>query len=418
MSDWNPVILPEFIDKYKQALTWVDFGLKTKYKSIAYNPAEIGTLGAGVMACASGELLCLFYSSIYWDNQENYNLALNSLEKLIVVTDKNSSGSFASGLPGLLWTLYHLENTDIVSDAGSMIDDEVINHYCQIAIEKISDGDYDFMHGGLGMALPLLESKRRTENQNEYLTGMVDALYHQVQFDSDQAFLCYKGDLEKPDEKYISFGMAHGLSGIIAILSKIYLQNIATARCKELIEKFVNLIISKKLENKYSCLFPPIYKAGSTASHNGFGRISWCTGDIDMAFALFHAFNALKIKSYKEEADNIIDYILTHNVVNTQYTFEGSFCHGACGNGHMFSRLYNYTGNEALAEAARYWFRIAYEKIKFENNALKISTGIKNEKTWSGNTNVIMGIAGLGLTLLSAIAEVTPDWDDMFLLRI
>ncbi len=415
---WIPLIPLRERTKYNQTLDWVDAGLLAKYKTLGACQAEMKRQSAGVMACASGELVYLFYSAMYRDDQEMYNLARTSLENLISVTDESSTGSFAAGVPGLLWTLYHLENTDMVPGAGNMIDDEVINHYCKLAIDQIAEGNFDLMYGGLGMALALLQSEKRTKNQDDYLAEMVSTLYRIAQFNGNTALFYDKKDPEKPNERTVSFGMAHGLPGIIAVLSKIYKLGIEIDKCKELIEKSINFILSKKQENKFNCLFPQIYNIGSIGNVNGYGRVAWCYGDIDLVFALLHAYGALNNINYKEEADFIINYIVTHNEVNSQYTFDGSFCHGACGNGHMFNRLYNYTGNQSLAAASQYWFSKVCDRIKYENNALTISVKLNNKPTWSNETNVIMGTAGLGLTLLSAIAEVTPDWDDMFLLRI
>ncbi len=416
---WEPSIEQDNRASYEALIKHVDDSLLSKYTSLLSNPYYYVNAGMGVMGGVSGELLYLFYSSIRRDDEALYDIALKNIELAVSVAHQDTINTFCTGLPGLVWTLYHLENKKIIPGAGGMIDDELIDKFCINCINEIENCNYDYMHGGLGMAIPLLESKRRTDRQNEYLATMVEALAKTAIREDNKVYWNSVFEKEKPEELCVSMGLSHGLPGVIAILSKICQQGIAVVECKDLIEKTINFIFDKKLNLSYSSLYPTRYRHNEAEIPNsGSGRVSWCYGDINIAIGLLYAYKVIKKKEYKDQADSILQFIAKHNDINSYYTTDGSFCHGACGNGHMFNRLYNYTGNKQFRELANFWFGKLDEKVKYENEKLKIISVINKEPTWSDNTNLIMGTAGLGLTLLSAVDNIRPDWDDIFLLKL
>ncbi len=415
---WIPVISPEHAGAYKELMDQVTSGLVQKVSGFIKNPSSLQYEGVGAMGGTAGDLLYLFYIAEYNEDESIYNLALEGLETLLAISTGNRMHGFCTGVPGLLWMLYHLENKEIVPDAGTMIDEELIDAFCTGCIELIKHADYDYMHGGLSMASPLLESKRRTAKHDHYLELMVDALISSATRGGEMAWWYYIIDFEKIDEKGISMGLSHGMPSIIAVLSKIWEQGIAQEKCKKLIEQVVNFVLDKKLKPGSSSLYPFSYRDDISEQPNGSGRIAWCYGDIDIAIALHYAYKVIPDERYKIEAEYLFKYIVDHNYENFQYTFDGSFCHGMCGNGHIFNRLYNMTGNENYREIADFWFKNIFPKVKMEDDVLKIHIMEKKITLWSDKTNIISGTAGIGLTLLSAMAEVRPDWDEMFLLNL
>lgn len=372
----------------------------------------------GVMGGLSGELLYLFYSSVYQENEQMYDLAFDCLEQIITYIDPQHDISFCGGFSGLLWSLYHLDNEGIITGAAEMIGHDVIDAIYARHIAEIKTGNYDFMFGGLGIAMPLIECRHKMAKHEQYLADIVDELDKSAARINDMA---YWECMLKPDENLrgVSFGMSHGLPGVIAILSKIAVGGIATEKSTKLIDSVVRYMLSKKRQDISYSLYPSRFIDKDISDiFPGNGRTAWCYGDINIAFGLLYAWKATGNHSYLQEARNILQYLTERNTATAHYTADGSFCHGAFGNAHLYNRLYNYLGDESLREASGFWFAKGMEKVSCENGQVKVYTLMNGEESWAANGNLIMGTAGIGLAIISALSGEPGRWDDAFLINI
>jgi hypothetical protein len=102
---------------------------------------------------------------------------------------------------------------------------------------------------------------------------------------------------------------------------------------------------------------------------------------------------------------------------------DAGLCHGATGVAHLFNRLYQASGEAAVAAAARTWFDRTF--------ALRGSEGIGGFRAWvpqgadrmgdlgwEEDPGFLTGSAGIGLALLAATTTVEPDWDRVLLTAI
>ncbi|HEX7277236.1 MAG TPA: lanthionine synthetase LanC family protein, partial [Acidimicrobiales bacterium] len=76
---------------------------------------------------------------------------------------------------------------------------------------------------------------------------------------------------------------------------------------------------------------------------------------------------------------------------------DAGLCHGAAGLLHVSNRLYQATGDERQAAAARRWLEPAL--------TLPVA-----------GAGFLEGRAGVGLALLAATTDVEPEWDRILLL--
>ena len=101
-----------------------------------------------------------------------------------------------------------------------------------------------------------------------------------------------------------------------------------------------------------------------------------------------------------------------------------ALCHGLAGNAHLFNRLYQHTGRpEFLSVAAELFERV----IRFDSGggiagfrAWTTMTGRESEAPptdfdWSDDPTFLSGAAGVGLALVAAASDVTPEWDALML---
>jgi hypothetical protein len=76
-------------------------------------------------------------------------------------------------------------------------------------------------------------------------------------------------------------------------------------------------------------------------------------------------------------------------------------CHGSGARGHVFNRLYHYTGDETFAAAARVWFARTVVQARPADEA-----------------GLIWGAPGVGLALLAAATPLEPRWDRLMMLSL
>ena len=97
------------------------------------------------------------------------------------------------------------------------------------------------------------------------------------------------------------------------------------------------------------------------------------------------------------------------------------FCHGSAGLAHIFNRFYQATRDNVLADAARFW---TTESLKFRQPGSGaagysvFTSDAQGELVSKGRFGLIEGIAGVGLTYLSMIKSVVPNWDRIFLVDL
>ena len=100
---------------------------------------------------------------------------------------------------------------------------------------------------------------------------------------------------------------------------------------------------------------------------------------------------------------------------------DAGLCHGAAGLAHLFNRMFQTTGDERLAEAARFWFQWT---LSFRQpgegiagfRSWKMDPG--GETSWQTDSGLLEGAPGIGLALLAAVSPVEPAWDRVFLVSL
>lgn len=145
-------------------------------------------------------------------------------------------------------------------------------------------------------------------------------------------------------------------------------------------------------------------------------RIAWCYGDLGLAAALLVAARGAAEPEWEAAAMRLARAAAARPNRDAGVV-DAALCHGAAGVGHLFNRLYQATGDEALAAASRHWLGVALA-------GRRPGRGIGGFRFWhvrSGDwqwvdaTGFLEGAAGVALSLLAAISPVTPDWDQVLL---
>jgi lantibiotic modifying enzyme len=333
------------------------------------------------------------------------------------IETKHLDSSLAFGLTGItyaLQTAYELNQQD-------KIDTEWFSEL-NILIADSAEGflevsDFDFFRGSSGMIMYLLKFYPK----HELLPKFVESLYEKAVWDEESCYwIFYSFDPEKKTFSYredlVNLGLAHGMCGIISILSELFKKGISQQKCYKMIEgaiKYFKTIHNRQLDSQ----FPPIFNQNSTIQETS--RLGWCYGDSALGLCILKAAKYCKNESWSSFGEEVC-MISTNRKINNSFLEEHGICHGFFGAMHIYDKLFRNTEKNIYKEAREYWFEIGMEKRDFNLNSLgfyQTDYGVDYIAEKKITYGLLQGLSGILLCLLSYNGYSYP-WDDLLLLGI
>jgi lantibiotic modifying enzyme len=148
------------------------------------------------------------------------------------------------------------------------------------------------------------------------------------------------------------------------------------------------------------------------------GRLAWCYGDAGVATALYAAGKALEDKEVRDEGVSLA--LLAASRFEDAGVSDAPLCHGSLGLMHVFNRLWQETGEDALADSARRWFDHAMKQRRTGEPVAgfgSVRVQDEGDLEFEPLAGFLEGAAGCGLALVGAIGTTPPDWDAVLLTR-
>ncbi|CCH51158.1 lanthionine synthetase C family protein [Fibrisoma limi BUZ 3] len=334
---------------------------------------------------------------------------------LHAVETGNLQQSFAYGVAGVAWGFLHLYNQGLLQDDhldAQYIVEDLDEGLFESAMQLISEGDYDYLHRGLGAGPYFLE---RTPSAT--IAGYVEQLVGQlaqvaVRFPNGDVawkFLNFN-KFDQTNAFLYNLGLSHGSASIVALLSLFYERGYARTLCRELIEG--NLQWMWRVRNKNSVsIFPNIIADSADDQKSPLG---WCYGDLGIANAFWLAGEKLGRPDWQTLAVQTIHKAATRRGDDAHIS-DGGICHGAGGVSYLFRRFAHRTNRPLLNEAADYWFEQLLTYAGSEGTDDVFLSFNTREKSYQSNVSLLDGEAGIGLVLLSELGGQT-HWDRFLLL--
>ncbi|NOU16126.1 MAG: lanthionine synthetase C family protein [Bacteroidales bacterium] len=360
-------------------------------------------------------LFCFNYGRLF-NNDKFIEIGYKYLEKSFKAINSSISGySLSNGICGFYWLLKELEKEEFITkeifENWNIIEESLV----QRINYEINTKNWDFLHGIMGIvwcffkfnqvllrefSLPLLE---QFESQGINLD------------DGSIAWHAYKVNHDKSVNKIYSMGLAHGIPGIILILSNLTKYNIESNISKELLNRSFLFIKNHPLDfEKFNYYFPQYIDLpdGTYSSRN---RLAWCYGDLGLGFGLFKGGLNYSNNEMSKLGLKVLMNCSTKKSFEETLTVDAGFCHGTVGNAHIFNRLYQETNIIEFKKAAQFWYEKTLQFATFNNGCAGYKSYDSDNK-WIKNYGLLEGAAGIGLSLMSAISENEPSWDNCFLL--
>jgi hypothetical protein len=342
-------------------------------------------------------------------------------EAIAAASDGPTPPSLYSGLTGVGWAAAHLQEQRAGLDTG-----DVAAEIDQVLYEHLNaphwPADYDLIDGLVGFGvyalerLPVPSAVACVERVIGHLAGTAEHRPEGVTWWTNPDWLMPEMRQQSP-QGYYNLGVAHGVPGVIALLGCACAAGVAVEQAQPLLDGAVRWLLAQVSEGAAATGLPFAVGPGIPA---GPARLAWCYGDLGVAVALLSAARSVGEPEWERAALTIARRAADRPVADSGVVDAG-LCHGAAGVGHLFNRLFQATGEEHFAEAARSWFERALAMREPGHGIagyLSWAPGGDGAMTWLADGGLLTGAAGIGLALLAAATPIEPAWDRMLLVSV
>lgn len=363
-------------------------------------------LSPGLFSGTAGIALFLFYYARCFKNEYIADKAMEFLSYSINKSEKTFRHTFCNGVSGICWCINHLITHKFIDKENLEIIELFDLHLGRNALNDSSVAYYDYLHGSCGTFLYLL---KRIKNLNikQYEIEFVNNLnYSKTTIENS----CY-WESKIGNAKNIS--ISHGVASICIFLTKAYELNLNKVKAKELAIQSINFILNQEnlptgdLISKY----PSFYHVDSGLSTNNNSRLGWCYGDLGIAFALWHYSQVFHDKMIEHKAIDTMLFNAQRRNLNTNAVIDASLCHGTSGIALIFYRMYLHTHIELFLDTAQYWLDQTLIMSKHFDGIVGYKSNNKNN-----SIDLLNGISGIGLVLLTLLTGDNTRWDECLLL--
>lgn len=206
-------------------------------------------------------------------------------------------------------------------------------------------------------------------------------------------------------------GLAHGLPGVLALLSLARAEGADVRGLDEAIESGAGWLREQAIEDDWGVNWPYFVPLGR-GRDRGPARAGWCYGAPGVAGALWLAGEAAGDESARTLAIDALEAV-HRRPLEERHTDAPTLCHGVGSLLEITLRAAANTGNVRLRSAAA---ELATGLIdSFDPSSVFGYRDLDPDGAWVDRPGVLEGAAGVVLVLLAAATGSAPVWDRMLL---
>lgn len=370
------------------------------------------------LALFDGEAGCCIFEQFYIEYSENNPDNVTRFENSFHRLSENSIGVnspfFCSGKTGLNWFFSYLNAKDILDneDLELLCDDD--HELSDQAILYLKEGNYDFLHGAIGMAYHFLYDK--TNRFTAFQETFFQLLYKLAYTSENKMFIAHYDLVNKtPVLNKVNFGMAHGIPAVLKFCLQCYKKNVCAAEAKKLALDIADFLKSNVKENISRSMFPNILTIDEQST--GYSRVGWCYGDLSIGFILYQAGMAFNDLELKEFATKIMIHTSKRRTEEETLVKDAGICHGSAGIAHIYNKMWHYTQNSIFKETCDFWIQKTLDFSMHQDAFAGYKAYAPTESGKHMNSfGLLNGVSGIGLVLISYL---TGDfsWDYCLMLN-
>jgi lantibiotic modifying enzyme len=348
----------------------------------------------------------LFYAYLYEHTRDDAHLevAHRIIERLVdLLATGHVSASHCGGLAGIAWCLDHLLERGLIDLEGSRDElftpvDELL---CLRVLADLRDGRRDFLHHGLG-AVPYLVARSRTPAVRACLEAVVDELERtSVTDESGTRWVDHLRDAG--GALVFNLGLAHGIPGILTLLSLIYERGIAVERASRLLRAGVRWVRASRLpdEDQGVAMYPIRVDGNGNAIGAPHSRLGWCYGDLGIATAFAGIGARTGDRELVDDAHAMLRHTLAHRTPENGEIADASLCHGSMGVAQIYRRAHLSTGDGAFLAAAEQWLQHGLTLAQWVDGAAGFKARMRDG--FETRLDLLQGVSGIGLAMVAAL---------------
>lgn len=372
----------------------------------------------GIIGGCNGCLLFLFQMYQYTKDEKYLENLIVRLNSLCSIMGNVGLSSFCNGYAGIAWTIRFLYNKKI-------LDIDNINNFLYDVDSRIFKDllnnvkNYDFLHGGLGMAYYFLSFE--STYSNKALTKFIDTLDDTKELDTNGGYMWRSEIFTKSKSIGLAYnlGMAHGMASLIVFLSLCVRKGIFVERTLPLLKGLIFFYLNNKNPDNYVSS----YSFWKLIGQNVFSesRLGWCYGDLGISTALIQASVVLEDSSLKSYACGLIDKTLKRISSADEKVTEANICHGSSGLSYMYNFFYQITSDDKYKQASLYWLNETIKKG--DGNGAHAGYSLPDAVPEYFNSehgsyfSLLNGVSGIGLSLMASVSNANQSWSDCILLN-
>jgi len=372
----------------------------------------------GLLTGICSQILTCSELSLHQKISQNWldQLHLSLEEKLV---NEKFSTTHCDGLAGVGWLYEYLSQRRMIDYDTNALLVEFDNYLEKALINFLWHGNYDFLHGGVGIVLYFIKRTAKKKELVAILNQFVELL-EKISIKQEDGAIKWSSYLTKDiRERGYNISLSHGMACIIAVLSKMHkIEGVDKEKTELLLRGVVKYVLDQEIDKeKYGSYFSSY--ALESMQKIMKSRMGWCYGDLGIASALYQAGKVLKEANWVRKSLEILLFAATQrrNLQNNNVVDAG-LCHGTAGIGHIFYRMWWNTKFSQFKDAADYWFEQTLKMATFEDGlaGYKVFIMPDGNPIWVNEHGLLEGISGIGLTMLTYYYEMDPAWDECLLL--
>jgi len=374
---------------------------------------------------AGGESgLALFFAYLGAARQGSVDAAGHALEALgrgvEGLADQHLPPALYYGFCGIGWVIEHL--TRELFEGDDALASEVDEALRELFLGTRDMPPYELIGGLSGFGTYLVERLPHPDAA-ELLSRVFDLLERSAE-ESEAGITWYtrpewlvQWQREKMPRGCYNLGVAHGVPGVVGFLAAAQREGVRDPRVAHLLEGAVRWLLDQRLPRAEESVFPAFMCPGEEPEPT---RTAWCYGDLGVAAVLLSAARSSGRQDWEREA-LAMARLAARRPAEATRVVDTTLCHGTAGLAHLFNRLFQATGNLAMKEAALAWYKRTLDMRRPGEEFAGFLNWVSPEPgqgSWKGERGFLTGIAGVGLSLLAAVAEVEPVWDRVLLVSV
>lgn len=224
-----------------------------------------------------------------------------------------------------------------------------------------------------------------------------------------------KNMLERFPGGNINLGLAHGISGPLALMSKASSSGIHVDGLEEAINRIARCLCAAQLTDEWGVGWPDAIPLVGGENQHGMisNRPAWCYGSAGVARALWLAGTALEKVQYQDLALRGMEAVYVRLNASAM-KLPATFCHGLAGLLQITLRFQHDTGLDVFSREAGVLAEQILSSYDPETPLGFYCVEPGNRRV--DNPGMLDGAPGVVMTLLAATGSVEPTWDSLFLI--